>query len=365
MALVREPALALPAYRVTQDDMIAALREKYAQQDSQLERKLRFIRNTQVRERYFVTPLERLFEQEPLHRRIERYIESGTQLAIRAITQALENAEVRAQDIDYFILASCTMPSSVLPGLDAHIVNASAIPQSVWRIPQAQMGCQAGAWALGQAYHMLRDRDRHHETALICNVEISSLNCQPSQQDISSYISLGLFGDAASAEVVQSDDNGGSGLRLLGAGQFLVPGSLHDMEYEYPDPEETKTMTDGYVFRTKKEVVPGLKRGFGSIAQFLASEGYSLSDIRFFWSHDGGPKVLRAVAEGLKIDESLLATSWESLREIGNVSGCVVPDVLRRTFRFPYRPSNDDLGLGIGMGPGSTIISVLGEWQEA
>jgi predicted naringenin-chalcone synthase len=362
MALVREPALALPEYPVTQDDMIAALREKYAQQDSQLERKLRFIRNTQVRERYFVTPLERLFEQEPLHRRIERYIESGTQLAMRAITQALENAEVRAQDIDYFILASCTMPSSVLPGLDAHIVNASAIPQSVWRIPQAQMGCQAGAWALGQAYHMVRHR--HHETALICNVEISSLNYQPTQQDVSSYISLGLFGDAASAEVVQSDDNG-SGLRLLGTGQFLVPGSLHDMEYEYPDPEETKTTTDGYVFRTKKEVVPGLKRGFDSIAQFLERFGYGLSDIQSFFCHDGGPKVLRAVAEGLKIDESLLAASWESLQEIGNVSGCAVPDVLRRTFHAPYRPSNGTLSLGLGFGPGSTIVQVLGEWQEA
>jgi predicted naringenin-chalcone synthase len=244
----------------------------------------------------------------------------------------------------------------VLPGLDAHIVESCAIPQKVWRIPCAQMGCQAGAWALGQVYHKLHHRS--HENALICNIELSSLNDQTCKQDVSSYISRGLFGDAATALVVRGDDRG-SGLRLLGAGQYLVPQTLHDMEYEYQKDME------GYAFRTKREVVPGLQKGFFSIGEFLEGYGYGMEDIQFFLSHDGGPKVLRAVAEGLKIDESLLAASWESLREIGNVSSCVVPDVLRRTFRSPYRPSSGDAGLALGFGPGSTIVQVLGEWQEA
>jgi hypothetical protein len=45
MALVCEPALALPEHPVQRDEFIAALRQKYAEQDDQLERKLALIRH--------------------------------------------------------------------------------------------------------------------------------------------------------------------------------------------------------------------------------------------------------------------------------------------------------------------------------
>src|SRR5205085_1688950 len=107
-----------PEHRIQQEEFIAALRQRYAERDDQLERKLALLRHTEVRERYFVKPLESLFVSEDMRHRIARYLACGTQLATRAIAQALEQAQIRPRDIHYFILTSCTLPAMVLPGLD-------------------------------------------------------------------------------------------------------------------------------------------------------------------------------------------------------------------------------------------------------
>ncbi|GHP00891.1 hypothetical protein KSF_109380 [Reticulibacter mediterranei] len=82
-------------------------------------------------------------------------------------------------------------------------------------------------------------------------------------------------------------------------------------------------------------------------------------------SHTGGPRVLEEVERHLGVERHLLAASWESLAQIGNGSSGTVSDVLRRHFEDRYRPTNGAHGLILGMGPGSTIVAVTGQWQEA
>ncbi|HLI91677.1 MAG TPA: 3-oxoacyl-[acyl-carrier-protein] synthase III C-terminal domain-containing protein, partial [Ktedonobacteraceae bacterium] len=120
----------------------------------------------------------------------------------------------------------------------------------------------------------------------------------------------------------------------------------------------------GNHFRTKREVVPGLRRGFPVIHAFLERSGYRASDLEFLVSHTGGPRVMDAVVEALGVPEGLIAASRESLREAGNLSSATVLDVLKRTFADRYRPAAGMLGLMLGFGPGSTIEMLLGQWQE-
>ena len=74
--------------------------------------------------------------------------------------------------------------------------------------------------------------------------------------------------------------------------------------------------------------------------------------------------MLRAVQEGLDLPADLLDLSWQSLREVGNVSSVVVLDVLRRTFE-QQRPRHGAVGLILAFGPGFTSEMLLGTWQEA
>jgi 1,3,6,8-tetrahydroxynaphthalene synthase len=353
MALICRPGEALPDYRILQEEYLEAARLGYEGDVEHLERKLSLMAHTSVKQRYFVKPLDALRMHEGVPRRVDQYLEWAPRLALRAINQALVYAGLQALDICALICTSCTSPGLLLPGLDASIVAAGGFPNTIRRLPIAQMGCHAGVTALAQAHaYLLGHPDEH---VLVCCVELCSLNEQPADLDASSFVSRGLFGDGATAAVVRGDDRG-TGVRILATGQYLVPDTLSDMCYELDEL--------GNHFRTKREVVPGLKKGFPAIHAFLSRSGYQASDLDFLVSHTGGPRVMDAVVEALGVPEQFIAASRESLREVGNLSSAAVLDVLARTFEDRYRPSAESIGLMLGFGPGSTIEMLLGRWQE-
>jgi 1,3,6,8-tetrahydroxynaphthalene synthase len=114
--------------------------------------------------------------------------------------------------------------------------------------------------------------------------------------------------------------------------------------------------TNPTVRHTVPKVIP-------TVTQFLAQHGRTPGDLGFVVCHTGGPAVLRAVQEGLRLPAKLLEPSWQSLAEVGNVSSVVVLDVLRRTFELA-RPRHGADGLLLAFGPGFTSEMLLGTWQE-
>lgn len=351
MTLICKPALALPEHCVTQHVLLEALRERYRNLPT-LERMLHLIGHTTVEQRYFALPLEQIFEYEGIEKRVERYVSAGLSLALEAIEEALMQAALSAEAVDCLILTSCTCPGPVMPGLDSHIVNASRLPFNVRRLAIAQTGCHGGATALSLAHQYLLGQP--DATVLVCAVELCSLNEQPADTALSSFVTRGLFGDGACAVVlkVQSSQQG---FRILAASQYLVPETIEHMRY---DNDEL-----GNHFATHPHIVRGLKRGFPAIQTFLERHGYSAKDLGFLVCHTGGPRVMDAVVEELGLPEAGIALSRESLRAYGNLSSASVLDVLRRTFET-NRPRDGMLGLLLGFGPGSTIEMLLGQWQE-
>jgi len=353
MALICRPGEALPTHRIGQEEYLEAARQGYGGRVEHLEGKLGLMAHTSVKQRYCVKPLDTLLLHEGVPRRVDQYLEWAPRLALRAIGQALSCAQLDTGDISALICTSCTSPGLLLPGLDAYIVAAGGFPNTIRRLPIAQMGCHAGVTALAQANAYLLGHPGEH--VVVCCVELPSLNEQPADLDASSFVSRGLFGDGATAAVVRGDDRG-TGVRILATGQYLVPGTLNNMCYELDEL--------GNHFRTKREVVPGLKKGFPAIHAFLSRAGYQAGDLDFLVSHTGGPRVMDAVMEALGVSEQFMAASRESLREVGNLSSAAVLDVLARTFEDRYRPRVGAVGLLLGFGPGSTIEMLLGMWQE-
>ena len=100
---------------------------------------------------------------------------------------------------------------------------------------------------------------------------------------------------------------------------------------------------------------------FAIIEQFLADEERTLSDIESWVTHPGGPKVLEAMQETLGLDNSALDLTWQSLREVGNLSSTSVLLVLAETMAS-RRPRPGSLGMLLAMGPGFCSELVLLEW---
>ena len=61
---------------------------------------------------------------------------------------------------------------------------------------------------------------------------------------------------------------------------------------------------------------------------FSDEYGLERSDITHWIAHTGGPKVLRALEEGLELPPDALKLSWSSLDQLGNLSSASVLFVL-------------------------------------
>jgi 1,3,6,8-tetrahydroxynaphthalene synthase len=356
MATICAPALVWPDHQILQETMARAIAERHGGLPH-LGRGLQVIHNTEVAARYMIRSLEETLEPAPFGVRNQLYATHAVQLGAQAAKQALEAAALDPADIDCLVVVSCT--GYMLPGPDAYIAGALGLKPTVRRLPIQQLGCAAGASALAQAHdflraHPFRYADGRPSNALVVAVELCSLSYQPSKTSISDFISVGLFGDGAGAVVVRGDDQA-PGVRLRANAQHLLPRSTEVIA--------GTTSELGFHFATHPTVRSAIPKVIPAVEAFLWQRGRKPGDLEFMICHTGGPAVLRGVQEGLGLGPELLGLSWQSLREVGNVSSVVVLDVLRRTFD-QQRPRNGALGLILAFGPGFTSEMLLGTWQE-
>jgi 1,3,6,8-tetrahydroxynaphthalene synthase len=356
MATVCAPALVWPDHQVGQQDMREAIAQRH-QGLPHLDRGLEVIANTQVRTRHMIRPLDQTLAEVGFGHRNQLYTEQAVQLGARAGKQALADAGLDPADIDCLVVVSCT--GYMLPGPDAHIAQALGLRPTARRVPIQQLGCAAGASALATAHDFLRAHpyrfaDGQPCNALVVAVELCSLSYQPTKTSLSDFISAGLFGDGAGAVVVRGDDHA-AGMRLLANTQHLLPDSTEVIA--------GTTSELGFHFATHPRVRGTVKQVIPTVQGFLAQRGLCPADLGFVICHTGGPAVLQAVQQGLGLDPELLAPSWQSLHQVGNVSSVVVLDVLRRTFD-QRRPRHGATGLLLAFGPGFTTEMLLGTWNE-
>jgi 1,3,6,8-tetrahydroxynaphthalene synthase len=356
MATVCAPELVWPDHLIAQEAMITAVGHRHRGLP-RLDRGLQVMRNTGVATRRLLRSLHDTVTEQSFGTRNRLYAEKAVELGARAGRRALLAAGVDPVDVDALVVVSCT--GYMLPGPDAAIAGELGLRSTVRRLPIQQLGCAAGGSALAQAQdyllaHPWRPGDGRKSNALVIAVELCSLSYQPRETSLSDFISVGLFGDGAAAAVVRGDD-AATGVRLVANRQHLVPDSTLVIA--------GTTSERGFHFATSPKVRITVPSVLPVVERFLEQHGTKPGNLEFVVCHTGGPAVLRAVADGLDLRAELLDLSWQSLREVGNVSSVVVLDVLRRTFD-QRRPRHDATGLILAFGPGFTTEMLLCTWNE-
>ena len=99
--------------------------------------------------------------------------------------------------------------------------------------------------------------------------------------------------------------------------------------------------------------IPGLitKHMRGDVDSFLADNNLNLKEIYSFIFHNGGPKVLQAMEKTLDLPHGALASSWECLRDVGNVSSVSVLAVMEEEFtNHPGDPGTHSMMASMGPG---------------
>jgi predicted naringenin-chalcone synthase len=281
--------------------------------------------------------------------RMRRFASEALPLGKAAVTSALADANLAAEDVGLLAVVSCTGYGT--PGLDILLARDLGMRDDVHRLHLGHMGCYAALPGLGTVSDFVVARRR--PAVLLC-VELCSLHVQPATGDISQMVAHALFADAAAAVVVvpaEADDTSPGGLDVLEIAARTDTGAVEQMTWDVTDL--------GFRMGLSPKVPDVLARHVRSVTdELLGRHGIAVEDVTAWAVHPGGRRIVEVVGEQLGLPEPRLSPSYDVLRNVGNCSSAtvllVVQELLDRC-----RPDIGDWMVAMAFGPGLTLYSAL------
>jgi alkylresorcinol/alkylpyrone synthase len=341
---------AFPQHSYTQQQITDALKKQWQGRLPRGEVLDRLHARCGVEKRHLVLPLEAYERLRTFGQANDVWIEAAQTLGRDAICRAITPAGLMTSDINAMFFVSVTGVAS--PSIDARLVNRMNLSPNIKRIPMFGLGCVAGAAGLARAADYVRAFP--DQIAVVLAIELCSLTWQRDDLTMANLISTGLFGDGAAAVVVAGKDAGLEGPEIMATKSVFYPNTQDVMGWNISE--------DGFKIVLSPDVPAVIKENLaGDVDTFLKERDLSRSDISSWIIHTGGPKVLDAVAESLKLTDNDLELSWKSLRDVGNLSSASVLVVLKEVLER-RRGEPGTYSLLAAMGPGFCSELVLLRW---
>jgi alkylresorcinol/alkylpyrone synthase len=282
--------------------------------------------------------------------RMRRFLEEALPLGKDAVGAALADAGLRPEQVGQFTVVSCT--GYATPGLDIQIAADLGMAPDLQRLLVGHMGCYAAIPGLGAVADFVVSRGRP-AVALCC--ELTSLHVQPPTRDRGQLVSHALFGDAATAVVVEprtgEPRRGDHGLRVVDVAALTDPTTADHMTWDVTDL--------GFRMGLSPEVPRVLARHVrGLLRTILDRNGLTIDEVDGWAVHPGGPRILDTVIEQLGLPADALDTSRAVLAEYGNCSSATVLLVLD-ALRAAGLPRPGRTAVAMAFGPGLTLYATL------
>ncbi|HET9995447.1 MAG TPA: 3-oxoacyl-[acyl-carrier-protein] synthase III C-terminal domain-containing protein [Candidatus Acidoferrum sp.] len=341
-------ATALPPHTITREDVKYYMGRVFDIPERKLEAMMSIVDNAQVHKRHAIFPIEYTVEPRALAKTNCEYIEHAVILGREAAEKCLERAGLKPDDIDLIITVSCT--GFMIPSLDAHLINLMGFRSNVQRMPFTELGCAAGAMALGRAADYLKAHPGGN--VLIIAVELPSLTFQRKDISQANLISSILFGDGAAAVVVSGKQTHGP--KILVSETYTFPDSLGAMGFDLRD--------SGFHILLAKDVPEMIGEKIGGLVQgFLDRNGRTREDIKGWILHPGGARLLGNVETQLGLTKADTQPSWDILGNVGNLSSATILFILQEWIE--KRPlKRGEYAVAAAFGPGFSAEFLLLQW---
>lgn len=342
-------ASAFPMHVYTQQEITAALRDFWNGKVRKEEALDRLHSRCGVERRHLVLPLEAYKDVTTWGKANNIWIEAAQRLGMTAICRAITPDGIMPRDLGALYFVSVTGISS--PSVDARLVNRMGLSPNIKRVPIFGLGCVAGAAGIARAADYVRAYP--DQIAVVLSVELCSLTWQRDDLSLANIISSGLFGDGAAAAVIAGSDTGLKGPEIVATRSVFYPESEDVMGWDISE--------NGFRIVLSPDVPRVIQEHLrNDIDLFLFDSNLSREDISSWIIHSGGPRVLEAVQDSLELPDCALEASWESLRQVGNLSSASVLVVLEQELTRRREPGT--YSLLAAMGPGFCSELVLLRW---
>lgn len=281
-------------------------------------------------------------------RRIAAKDEASSDMAFAASLQAVESAEISADEIDVIIVATVT-PDYLFPStgcvLQSRIGAKNAYSFDILA------GCSGFLYAL----HIARDLidSGRAQTALAVGVE--SLSKVVDYEDRSTCV---LFGDGAGAAVLKKSDTPGILSSCMGSNGddwklLYMPGGGSRM----PASEKSVRSRSHFLKMEGNEVFKvAVKAMETASANALELAGSKPEDIDLFIPHQANYRIIEAIRKRMKLPESKVSVN---LDKYGNTSSASIPLALHEAVREGRVSAGDTLLLsafGAGFTWGAAVL---------
>lgn len=273
--------------------------------------------------------------------------ESLTELAARAAKQALDEADIKPEELD-MILAATLSADKLLPSLACELQRELGAAQAV--AFDINAACSGFMFALHTADAYMKCGQ--YKKILVVGGEILS-----KLMDWNDRSTCVLFGDGAGAAVVQADEENG----ILGIAQGsdgARGAALLCENRKNNNPYVTNSKELSYVAMNGQEVYKFAVRTVPkAIAEAVEKAGLTVEDIDLFILHQANIRIIESVAKRLKAPMEKFPTNLE---ECGNISAGSVPILLDHVNKKGMIKKGDRIvlaGFGAGLTWGAAVLT--------
>ncbi|PYS48532.1 MAG: hypothetical protein DMF68_12825 [Acidobacteria bacterium] len=297
------------------------------------------VSNEEIAERLGLEP-EQIFKSSGIRRR--RWAEKGTTtsfLATEALRLALEDAKLKAEDVDYLLFGTMT-PDRFIPGSAPSVQKSLGLRE----IPclDIRAACSNALYALQLASALTTSGAAHRVAICLAEIQSAYLNLSPEAGTTSM-----LFGDGASALIVSNEKTEGAleiiDIHLATDGTYVddlglrCPGTEFGASHTHSTGENASDYFPRMVGQSV--ILQASRKIVASCQAVLQRNNLAASDVRWMVPHQANANLLAQVARGLKFptDQGGVISVLEDYGNTSSASMGIALDTLRRSGRIQSR----------------------------
>jgi 3-oxoacyl-[acyl-carrier-protein] synthase-3 len=292
-----------------------------------------------------------------LTRRFVSEGQSGTDLAVQASNEAIKNANLSPDDIDFIIYATLS-PDYFFPGNGCFVQDRIFGDRTIGAL-DVRTQCSGFIYSLSVADCLIKTGQYEHILIVGAEVHSTALDFTFAGRDVTV-----LFGDGAGAVVVGPAPEGHLGIlahALHSEGKYAkelwteYPASAHNPRVSHEALDQGRQypqMNGRMVFKHAVTRMVEVSR------EVMAKAGKSIEEVDLLLPHQANIRINQMVASQLGISEDLMVNtiSWT-----GNTTAATIPICMCEALRQEKLKDND-LVLLTAFGAGFTWAASLLHW---